>query len=76
MIGGVYHSVVQCYEDRGWLEYRTRLQKVAHGMVVNLSVFAVEAFFHVYNSLDVAGRHIHNDGYTHVGIDFLQLFDE
>ena len=29
VIGRVYHSVVQRYEDRGWLEHRTWLQKVA-----------------------------------------------
>ena len=43
-------------------------------MVVNLSIFTVETFLHVYDSLDVARRHIHHDGYTHVGIDFLQFF--
>ena len=76
MIGGVYHSVVQCYEDRGWLEHRTWLQKVAHGMVVDFSVFAVETFLHVYDGLDVARWYIHHDGYTHIGVDFLQLVDE
>ena len=76
MVGGIHHAVVQGHEQRGWLEHGTRLQQVAHGMVVNLSVFSVETFLHVHDGLDVAGRHIHHDGYTHVGVDFLQLLDE
>ena len=35
-----------------------------------------ETFLHVYDGLDVARRYIHYDGYTHIGVDFLQLIDE
>ena len=45
-------------------------------MVVDFAVFAIKAFFHIYNGFDVASLHIHHDGYAYVSVDFLQLVND
>ena len=76
MQGGIYDSIVQSHQQGGWLEHGTWLQQVAHGVVVYLSILSVEAFLHVDDRLDVARLDFHDDGDTHVAIDFLQLVDD
>ena len=57
------------------LEHRARLKQVAHGMILDFPIFTVNTFLHVDNGLDVSGLHLHNDGYAHVAVNYLQFID-
>ena len=80
-IAGLYHhrgvadAIIQGHENTGRFEHRSGFEQVAHGMVLDLSVFSINTFFHVDNGLHVARRHFHDDGHTHIGVDFLQFLD-
>ena len=72
-VGGIHHPVVEGHENGGCFEHRTGFQQVAHRMVASLPVVAVVTFLQVDDGLDVACRHVHDDGHAHVAIYLLQL---
>ena len=45
-------------------------------MVLYLSVFAVYAFLHVYDGLDVARSYLHDYCHPDIAVDFLQLIND
>ena len=73
MIGCVYHTVVECYHNRGRFENRTGFQQVADCVVFPFAIGSVFTLFHVYDGLDITGTDFHHDSYAHIATDFLQL---
>jgi len=73
---GVAHAILEDGHHGYGLEHRAGLEQVAHGMVLDLPIFAVDTFLHVDDGLDVARLHLHDDGHTHIAVDFLQLVDD
>ena len=58
-ITGICHFIVKCYEERGYLEYRTWLTAIADGLVDSFDVLAVLISDHVDNSLHVTSGNFH-----------------
>ena len=70
----VNHSVVECHHQRCRLEHRTRLQQVAHGVILSLAESSVGVSCHVHNRLYVARWHIHDYRHAHLSVYFFQFF--
>ena len=72
-VGRIDVAVVEGRHDGGRLEYRSRLQQVAHRMVGDLPVLSVVAVLHVDHGLDVSRGHLHDDRHADLSADQFQL---
>lgn len=72
-VGCIDVAVVEGRHDGGRLEYRSRLQQVAHRMVGDLPVLSVVAVLHVDHGLDVSRGHLHDDRHADLSADQFQL---
>ena len=72
----IYHTIIQCHQERSHLEHRSRLATIADSIVETFIILTILRTAHINDSLDIASLHLHQDCHTHGSIPFLQTFDK
>ena len=76
IFSSIAQPVVKNSHDTCRLEYRAWLQEVTDSMISDFTVFAIEAFLHVYDSLDIARLYVHHHCHANTSVYLLQLIDD
>ena len=70
------HPIIKSYKERGDLENRTRLTSVTDGVIHHLVITTVSGTLHVHDGFHITRLNLHEDGHTHLTVDFFQFIDD